>query len=1052
MVSITKEKSAGLGVEFRRFLLAGSASFIVSTAVVVPASAQDVAPAGTSTAPAESEIVVTGSRIARRDYVATSPIVTADKTLLDQSSTVAIEQNLNKLPQFAPAQTPTQGGDIQPTSTNTPGAATLALRGLGVNRTLVLIDGRRATPGSANMVVDVNTIPQAAIERVEVITGGASATYGADAVAGVVNFILKKNFSGFELNGQGSITQRGDAGEYSISGFMGTNFADGRGNITIGFQNDDRNGSKRIDRPWFRNFWTNPGTNGTEFFSDFPTFVPAGNNRPSQAVMNTIFAGRNTAATPNYPTGGNVYFNPNGTAFGGFDGATIPGAYRFDEPLGLKWEKLSTGALAQNWQSELASFPLSRWNIYARGTYDLSDNISVFTQGYFNRSHSVTIQQPSPAVNGWGTTIPMDGRALPPELATILASRPDPDAPWQLNNYLNYANRGDTSDVFTYQILAGLQGKIPGTDWTWEAYGSQGQSRTNSNLTGFASLARYRALIQAPNWGANFMAQGNPEFGGFGASTAVCTSGLNPFDAIPTSQDCIEAIGADIKTISDMRQSVAEATLQGGLFKLPAGDLRFAIGADYRRNSFFFENDTLTTQGRSFLDQAIGLYPSGNSTGEITVKEAYGELLIPLLRDMPMVKKLELNLGARYSDYSTTGTSFTWKASADWQVTDWFRFRGGYNQAERAPNIAELFQARQQVFAVAGGGDLCSTNNPLAYSAGANNTTNRAQVLALCEALMNKIDPTTAATFYANPANQSGGPAFVFVSSQGNPNLTPEKAKTWTVGAVISSPSQAPWFRGVRLSVDYYNIKVDHAIGLQTGDIIQRQCFDAAFNPTLSAASPFCAGITRNVGIGTIGDLLGTYLNSGRFRTAGIDAQFDWSVDMQDAGTGIPGTLSLNAVFNYLDKMDSSVLPVLPLNHYAGTLGPTDENGLNSGAYRWKLFTSLNYAIGPVSVMLQWQHLPSIKSVTAAFNPDTTTVGAPAYNLFNLSGTFAITDDIAFRFGVENLFDKAPPIYEVNTAPPAGTTAGGSIGGTGTQGSYYDVLGRRFFLGAKFKF
>lgn len=1040
------KKSLPFGVDLRRIVLAGGASLIAVMASST-AYAQEAQPSDAGANAQSSEIVVTGSRIVRRDYVATSPIITADQKLLEESSTVAIEQNLNKLPQFTPAQTPTQGGDIQPNSVNTPGAATLSLRGLGPNRTLVLIDGRRATPGSANMVVDINTIPQAAIERVEVITGGASATYGADAVAGVVNFILKKNFSGLELNGQGSITQRGDAGEYSISGFMGTNFADGRGNITIGFQNDDRNGSKRIKRSWFRNFWRDPGTNGTEFFSDFPTYVPTPGNLPSQAVMNGIFAGRDVTATPNYPTSGNVYFNPDGTAFGGFDGLTIPGAYRFGQQLGLKWERTSTGQLAQNWQDELATFPLSRWNIYARGTYDLNDDITFFAQGYFNRSHSFTVQQPSPAVNGWSAFIPMDGRVLPAELQQMLASRADPNAPWQLNNYLNYANRADESDVFTYQILAGLQGKVPGTDWTWEIYGSQGQSRTNSNLTGFASLERYRAIIGAPNWGAGFTSQGNAAFGGFGASTATCTSGLNPFDDIPTSQDCIEAISADIKTISDMRQSVAEASLQGGLFQLPAGDVRFAIGTDYRRNSYFFLNDTLTTQGRSFLDQAIGLYPSGNSRGEITVKEAYGELLIPLVHDTPFVQKLELNLGARYSDYNTTGSSFTWKANADWQVTDWLRFRGGYNKAERAPNIAELYQARQQVFAVAGGGDLCSMNNALPYSAG-----NDANVLAMCRTLMDRAAPGTADAFYANANNQGAGASFVFVSSQGNPDLKPETAKTWTIGTVISSPSQSPWFRGVRLSVDYYNIKVDDAIGLQTGDIIQRQCFDAAFNPTYDVDSPFCAGITRNVNIGTIGDLLGTYLNSGRFRTAGIDAQFDWVVDLEEAETGLPGVLGLNLAFNYLDKMESAVLPVLPLQDYAGTLGPSNENGLSAANYRWKLFTTLNYSVGPATISLQWQHLPKIKPLEAVSNPDTTYVGAPAYNLFNLSTTLAVTDNATIRFGISNLFDKAPPVYEYNTAPPAGTNAGGQIAGTGSQGSFYDVLGRRFYLGAKFKF
>ncbi|MGI4878849.1 MAG: TonB-dependent receptor domain-containing protein [Janthinobacterium lividum] len=1001
------------------------------------------------------EIVVTGSRIARRDYTATSPIVTANQALLTQSSTSAIEQNLNKLPQFTPVQTPTQGGDIQPTSTNTPGAATLSLRGLGVNRTLVLLDGKRATPSNANMVVDINTIPQALIERVEVITGGASAVYGADAVAGVVNFVLKKNFSGFQADASTSLTQEGDGLEYNFSGLMGTNFDDNRGNITIAFQNDNRAGSLRRDRSFFRKFDTNPTTGGTEFFSDFPNFAP-GANQPSQAAINAVFAGRNTTVTPNYPTQASVYFNPgngtNNTAFGGFDGLSIPGAYAFSQPLGTKYALESTGQLKQNFQDDLATFPLSRWNIYARGNYELNDNISVFMQGNFNRSHSFTVQQPSPAANGWSATIPLDGRPIPTALATLLASRPNPLAPYQLNVYLNYADRTDSSDVFNYQILTGLDGKLPGTDWTWEVYGSQGQSRTNSYLTGFQSLSRYRTIITAPNWGAGFTQQGNAQQGGFGAATATCTSGLNPFDNVPVSADCQAAIGANISTISDMRQTVVEGTATGSLFALPAGNVRAAVGADYRNNRFFFRNDNLTTQGESFQDQAIGLYPSGNSQGSIDVKEIYGELLVPVVKDLPFAKAIDLDLGIRYSDYNTTGGSVTWKASADWKVNNWLTFRGGYNQAERAPNVAELFQARQQVFAVAGGGDVCSTNNPLPYSAGAANTTNRAQVRALCATLMNQIDPTTSANFYGNPANQGAGAAFVFVSSQGNPDLKPEKAKTFTVGSVLSSPSDNAWFSGVRLSADYYNIKVSDAIGLETGDVIQQECFDTRFNPTLSATSAQCQAITRNVSIGSIGNLLGTYLNSGRFHTSGIDAQFDWAVNLRDAGTGLPGSVSLNVVGNYLNSYKSAPLEVLAEQEYAGTFGPSNENGLQSGQYRWKTFTSLTYGVGPATLTLQWQHLPSIKPVEAVLNPTSTFVGAPAYDVFNLSGTYAITPDVVIRAGIENLANITPPIYEYNSAPPAGTIAGGSIGGSGSQGSFYDVLGRRFYIGVKAKF
>ena len=187
------------------YLLAGTSAVLAQEPVIGSAS-----PDVSNQTDGEQTIVVTGSRIQRRDFEANSPIVTAGENLLQNSATSAIETSLNKLPSFTPVQTPSLGGDIQPTATNTPGAATVSLRGLGTNRNLVLVDGRRATPANALGVVDINTIPAAAIDRVEIITGGASATYGADAVGGVVNFILKKNFQGLELDGSAGISEIGD--------------------------------------------------------------------------------------------------------------------------------------------------------------------------------------------------------------------------------------------------------------------------------------------------------------------------------------------------------------------------------------------------------------------------------------------------------------------------------------------------------------------------------------------------------------------------------------------------------------------------------------------------------------------------------------------------------------------------------------------------------------------------------------------------------------------------------------------------------------------------
>jgi outer membrane receptor protein involved in Fe transport len=238
---------------------------------------------------------------------------------------------------------------------------------------------------------------------------------------------------------------------------------------------------------------------------------------------------------------------------------------------------------------------------------------------------------------------------------------------------------------------------------------------------------------------------------------------------------------------------VVEANHQGGLFDLPAGEVRFAAGAGYREMDYEFLNDTLTTQGRSFLDQALGFYPSGNAFGYIDVKEAYGELLIPVLSDIPIIEERTLEVGGRMSDYSSTGTSYTYKALGDWRVTDWLRFRGGYNRAERAPNIGELFLAAQQTFGANNRGDVCSRANPNFFSANPAVNPNAAQVEAVCRVLMAQTgEPEAALDYYgtvANPAPQSpSGSGTAFPTLVGNRNLTPEKADTWTAGIVVQSP------------------------------------------------------------------------------------------------------------------------------------------------------------------------------------------------------------------------------------------------------------------------
>lgn len=1131
---------------YKALLLAGCAGSIV---VAAPAMAQDTpdqdAEVGADIldqpAPAEAaRIVVTGSRIQRRDFEANSPIVTVDEGLLEQSSTAALESNLNKLPQFSPAKTPTQGGDIQPTATNTPGAATLSLRGIGSNRNLVLLDGRRATPGNATGVVDISTIPSAAVERVEIISGGASATYGADAVAGVTNFILKKNFEGLELDGQFGITQEGDGFEYQLSGIMGTDFADGNGNVSLTMSMNTREANFRRDRDWFQDLWYDPSTGaGGAFFLQNPG-IQFGGNAINRSVLDSIFS---QAPVPVPNSNVTFFVNPNGTIFTGDNFPSRGGLYRFQDPNNGNYKFTDAGTVNPVFTDALLVLPLTRYNGLARGNFEINDWIGVFGQALFSRVETRTQNEAGPLVGGWATDVPYGtgvytggvlnqyssnissvllngvggyvdntpgdlsdnptnpafraayggqfacanaalggcsntqvfGPSIPAELQALLNARTNPNAPFTIRGLLPEPRATDTN-VTTYNLLAGLEGSIPGTDWNWEAFVNHGESDTFANQTGIYSLSRVRTLLTAPGFGQGFRQQGNTGGGGFGASTGTCTTGLNPFGFwAGASEDCLEAARADLKNRSKVRQTIVEANVTGSLLELWAGDLQFALGASYRELDFEFLNDTLTTQGRSFQDQALGIYPSGNATGFYDVHEIYGELLIPIIEG-GFVDEFSIELGGRVSDYSTTGKSYTYKILGDLALTDWLRFRGGYNRAERAPNIGELFLAAQQSFGTNNRADLCSINNPYAISANPSTNPNYRQALAVCGILMEQSgDPTADTQYYGDDyrnliaaanatalqslvtqtqSNAGGGTAFPTLV--GNPNLQPEKADTWTAGMVLQSPFNGGALSRLRLTVDYFNIKVNDAIGPQSVGIVLQQCFDPALNPLIltdpvaAANTQFCQFVPRNQ-VGTLGNVQVTYTNAGRFKVSGIDATLDWSIDVG------PGTLNLNSLFNYQIDFKTTELPTNPLLDYAGTFGP-NENGLGPGvggtsaaAFEYRLFTSLGYQIEGYSLGLQWQHLPATDDVTSVLLPNTTVKGAPSYNLFNLNGSAQLLEAVNIRFGVDNLFNKRPPRTGVNTANSSPSTNGLLPGGTYLD-QFYDVIGRRFYLGANVRF
>ena len=602
----------------------------LSAVQIMPAYAQDdAAPAAATPAPDNSkkeltqEITITGSRIVRRDFSASSPLVTVQSKSFDQVSTIGVENVLNQLPQFMPGSaggSPGAGtqfgtGDVQATPFNSPGLSTVNLRGIGTFRNLVLIDGRRGQPANPTLVVDVNTIPAAAIDSVEIITGGASAVYGADAVSGVVNFKLKHDYEGMSLDVQSGISERGDGTETRISALVGGNFGDGRGNVMFGAEWDHREGIASIDRKWQRDFWSDPTTSGGT--PDSTGYSASVFSHPTQAAVDSVFSDLPPGSVS--PTQV-FYLNPDGTVFT----QNGPGASHYTGPLdGVNTKVDQNGSIQHNFTNGYLSSPLARYSFYGKAEYNVTDDITFYAQGNFSDVKVSQILNYAPATSFWIANPANDANhPVPSELATLLNNRTGlfgpvaPDANWNLARNLDFLGARRSENLTTeYQILAGFKGNLPFKDWTYDVYGSHGQTTIINNGYGYASTQRYFAVVQgvpsdnvplypgaAPvpsvNWGQNFLYA--PVLG----TQISCTSGLPIVSDFTPSQDCLDAVSLNLTQTTRIKQDIAEANFQGGLFMLPAGELRGALGATYRRDRSIYKPDTA-------LDREFDLRPSG---------------------------------------------------------------------------------------------------------------------------------------------------------------------------------------------------------------------------------------------------------------------------------------------------------------------------------------------------------------------------------------------------------------------------------------------------------
>lgn len=1018
------------------------------------------------------EVVVTGSRITRRDNTADSPIVTVSNDALTNTSEVGVETVLNRMPQFVPGRN--QFGDAQANAVTprvTPGIATANLRGLGDNRTLVLLDGRRTQPANSTMVIDLNTIPSAAIESVEVITGGAGATYGADAVAGVVNFKLKRNYEGLTIDGQVGQSWHGDGGQRSLSALMGSNFADGRGNAMLGLSFSRRDAIMRYDRDFFAEALTDPfGT--AQQFNNWPGFVvgspgnilgSVGGGAPTQAAVNDWLVSRGYQPG-DVLAGTTLYFNQAATTDaaslfavgqGRVSGALSPGytgdLYPGDSHnRGVKYvystynpaTGTGTRTLTTNNTGGYLQIPLTRYSLFTNARYTFNEYAEVYMQASFDENVVRTRNgQWVPAGNQWAVTVPRDAdHPVPAELAALLDSRPDPNAPWNLNWNLTFMPQNQlTTTSHTYELLMGVRGDLGFRDWTYDVFASRGNTTANTEYDGFVNADAYQKLIAMPNYGAN----ADFNNGRLGL-LAHCTSGLNPFLTTPVSQDCLDILDSNAKLYQSLEQMQAELNIQGSLFEMPTGDVRFAFGTGYRKNDYKYLPDH-GMQTTNITSVVLGQFDTTETRGSIAVKEIYGEVLAPVARDLPFIQRLELNAGYRFSDYDTVaGSVNTWKLTANWDVNDYVKVRGGRQVANRAPNIAELYQPPVFEIVTWTDADPCASTTRAPYGNIASNP-DRDQVRALCSALSGGAP--IGENFLGNNATYFPLGRDL---TQGNPNLKSEEAKTWTAGVVLMSPFESDLLRRATLSIDWYSIQVDGAISTASTPYVYQVCFNAfGTNPNYDPNNEFCQRIVRDrSGTATAGNWIAvqaSFMNLSAVKTEGIDAVFDYQVDTPFF-FGQTGTLSFNATANWLLEYDVQVAPDLPANSYKDSIG-----SIYGAQYKFKLASTLGYSVGPATVSLGWRHLPKVRNAALVASPTSTTEPTSSYNLFNLNGRWNVNHILSLRAGIDNLFDRDPPRVGANFVPTAAGTGYTEARGT-TDASNYDVTGRRFYVGFTTRF
>ncbi len=930
-------------------------------------------------------VEITGSRIRTIGNVSSSPITSIGTAEINTTQPVAVEELVRGLS----AAYPGIGPGINNGSN---GTASIDLRGMGTNRTLVLINSKRFVPATLGGVVDTNNVPVSLLERVDLVTGGASAVYGADAVAGVVNFVTRRNFSGIEARTMYSISGEGDAARRNNDLTLGANLADGRGNVAV-HVGTTRTDALRLAERGYANTVISSTSGRPGGFSD--TAVPA------QYVFGSLPTGSTLA--------GNQVVDGTTGLLRAASGALPPDGYNTNPP-------------------NYFETPLTRTQITGLARFTINEYAEAYSEVFATRSN-VTLNLAPSGTFGASLAVPIGNPFIPDAVRTqICAAYSFTTAECVAGaagtrtftasirrRFVEAGPRIYSYDNSVMQYTFGLRGSIPLLEgWGYDAYYQKGRSEQRLTTQNGFSLSKLRNAVNATSTTACTGVAGCVPINLFGGEGTITPAMLN-YLRIPTFQT------------TEVRQEVLSASANGeiAIAKSPLArrPLSLAVGLEQREVFGGNKSDNVVqTQGELLGSGA----PTPDREGIIEFNEYYFEANLPLIQGKPFVESLTLGGGYRNTELTTAvggqQTYGSWKTNLDFSPIKGLRFRAEAQRATRAPNVNELYAP-----IVTGLGTLavdpCQSTRISAADAGRAGT-----LTALCQAT-----GVTLGQIGTVPAPASSQ---INVTSGGNPALGPERADTTTFG-LVWEPTFVP---NLSLTVDYWNIKIKGAVATPTANQVIQGCYNPAQNPGLTF-NAFCSAIERSP---LSGGLNGTGFrgvsvqsaNLGRYAYDGIDVGASYRLPLSALGMPNMGRVDFVFTGTYIQNADVQTLPTLPVLEQAGFYGVD----VGTPYSRIRFSQRSTWTKGDFSVGYNWRFIGGTEvqrssQIAGTYLDEYEKIKGIHY--VDLNGSWQVLKNLRLSLTINNALDKDPPFTGTGVS-------GGAVNYGNTFPTVYDVIGRRY--------